>query len=58
MEKETLGNILTVIGGALLVIGFILAQVVGKGQYIFFFAGLALGLIGYVLRPKRRKRKL
>jgi len=58
MDKETLGNIFTVIGGALMVISFILAQVMGEGKYIFFVGGLVLGLIGFVLRPKRRKKKL
>ncbi len=58
MEKETLGNIFTVIGGALMVISFIMAQIMGEGKYYFFFTGLVLGLIGFVLRPKQRKKKL
>jgi len=58
VEKETVGNIFTVVGGAVMVISFILAQVMGEGKYIFFSIGLALGLIGFVLRPKRRKKKL
>ena len=54
-NKLDLPAVLTIAGGALMVIGFWLAQLASAYKNGFFFAGLALGVGGFILRKWRKR---
>lgn len=55
-EKLDFPAVITIIGGVIMVFSFLLAQIGERVKFYFFFTGLGLGLLGFVLR-KMKKRK-